>query len=84
MAKVASLSCAICYRLKYGETPAMLHHIREGQGMAQRAGDCLVIPLCHEHHQGKTGIHGFGTRTFERVYGVSELDLLDETLERLA
>lgn len=84
MDKVATIGCILCQRLGYGATPAALHHIREGQGMGQRAGDCLVIPLCHEHHQGASGIHGLGTRAFGRTYGVSELDLLNETIERLA
>ena len=41
------------------------------------------MPLCPEHHTGKTGLHGLGTRAFERTYGLSELDLLALTLERL-
>ena len=84
MDKVSALGCILCQRIGLGTTPASLHHIREGYGIGQRAGDMLVIPLCHEHHQGKSGIHGLGTRAFERTYGVSELDLLNETLEKLA
>lgn len=83
MGRVAGLGCILCRRLGWGATPAAVHHIREEQGMATRASDFLVIPLCHEHHQGGTGIHGLGTRRFERMYKVSELDLLAETLEAL-
>lgn len=82
--RVAGLGCCICRMLGYGETPPDLHHLREGQGMSQRAPDMLVIPLCREHHQGDTGLHGLGTREFERRYKVTELDLLAETLELLA
>lgn len=82
--KVAALGCAICRLCGHGPTPALVHHIRDGQGASQRAHDFLVIPLCPEHHQGDTGIHGLGTREFERRYKVTELDLLGETLELLA
>lgn len=82
--RVASLGCILCRRLGLGQTPACIHHLREGQGMSQRAKDTLVIPLCPEHHQGDTGLHGLGTREFERRYKVTELDLLGETLEAIA
>lgn len=42
-----------------------------------------VIPLCYEHHRGATGLHGLGKRAFEREYGLSELDLLDQTKQKL-
>lgn len=84
MDKVARLGRCICQVLGWGETPPQLHHIREGQGMSQRAPDMLVIPLCPEHHLGKTGLHGLGTREFERRYKTTELELLSATLERLA
>jgi hypothetical protein len=81
--RVAELGCAVCRRLGLGETPAELHHVREGQGMSQRASDFLVIPLCPSHHRGSEGLHGLGTRGFERRYGVDELGLLAETIEAL-
>lgn len=34
---VASLGCVVCRNLGYGATPAEVHHIRKGQGIAQRA-----------------------------------------------
>lgn len=82
--RVFQLGCCICRLQGQGPTPPHLHHIRHGQGGAQRASDMLVIPLCPEHHQGGTGIHGLGTRAFERRYKTTELDLLAETLELLA
>lgn len=48
-----------------------------------RASDYLTVPLCPEHHQGATGIHGLGRRAFERTYRLTELDLLAMTLEVL-
>lgn len=76
----ADLGCMACRLLGYGDTPAQLHHVREGQGMAQRASDWLVIPLCREHHQGKNGIHGHG---FEAMNKLTEMDLLAATVERV-
>lgn len=81
--RVASLGCILCLYLGHGYTPAQVHHIREGQGMSQRASDFLTVGLCQEHHTGDTGLHGLGTREFERRYRLSELDLLAMTVEML-
>jgi len=76
LSRLADLGCVLCRRLGLGETPAAIHHIREGQGMGQRASHFEAVPLCPEHHQGASGIHGLGRRAFERRYGLTELDLL--------
>lgn len=78
MARVATLPCCIC-----GAQPVEVHHIREGQGAAQRAQDALTIPLCPEHHRGAAGIHGLGRRGFYARYKRDELDYLADTIERL-
>ena len=51
--------------------------------MGQRASNFLTIPLCPEHHQGASGIHGLGAKAFERTYRMNELDLLALTIEQL-
>lgn len=79
---VASLGCILCYSLGQGYRAAQVHHIREGQGMSQRASNWLTIPLCPDCHTGKNGIHG--DRTMLRIAKVDELDLLAMTYERLA
>lgn len=76
--RVVALGCILCQHLGEQETPAGLHHVREGQGKGQRAPDWLVIPLCYEHHQGTTGIHGAG---FYTRYRLDEMDLLAMTIE---
>lgn len=79
--RVSAMGCALCRRLgQPAHPPATIHHIREGQGMAQRASDWLVIPLCPGCHQGSRGFHG--DRTLLRIAKVSELDLLADTIER--
>jgi|SRR5580765_3542576 len=83
MGRVAALGCILCDHLSLGATPAQVHHIREGRGASQRASNFLTVPLCPEHHQGNTGLHGLGTNAFERTYKLSELDLLAMTIERL-
>ena len=74
--KVANLGCSLCRYLGYGESPSHLHHIRRG-GKRSLAP---VIPLCPEHHTGNTGIHGLGRKAFEKVYLVTEEELLEETM----
>jgi hypothetical protein len=79
---VAQLPCQLCEHMGMGPTYGVhLHHPREGQGMGQRACDPLAMPLCPEHHQGKTGYHGLGKRAFEARYKITELDLLAATIE---
>ena len=76
MGRVAELGCLVC------GSPAQIHHIREGQGIAMKASNFLVIPLCYMHHLGDFSIHN-SKREFEAVHG-SELDLLAQTIERLS
>lgn len=76
MGRVAQLPCFIC-----GTTPVEVHHVREGQGMAQRAANYLTVPLCPEHHRGKTGWHG--DRSAWRLRKVDEMDALADTIRRL-
>lgn len=73
----------LCRRL-YGPHdpgPVELHHLRTG-GWGK--GDYkTLIPLCREHHQGNTGVHGMGTKAFERHYGLTQQDLLDDALRAI-
>ena len=79
MGRVAALGCCVCRRLRLNDTPAEVHHIREGQGR-KRASDFETIPLCYLHHRGQDGIHHLGTKAWARRF-FSERELLDETLE---
>ena len=82
-AKLADMACMICERL-YGQHPGgnvELHHLRTG-GWGR--GDYkTLIPLCVEHHRGNSGIHGMGTKAWERAYDVSQRDLLALVQERV-
>jgi hypothetical protein len=78
MSKVADLGCLVCRRMGYYGTPAELHHKRAGTGAGKRSSHFEVIPLCPEHHRGKTGLHGLGSKGFVKHYGYDEVDLLAE------
>jgi hypothetical protein len=82
-AALVDMGCILCDLLGFGKTPPQIHHIRSGQGMALRATHQQTIPLCPEHHQGGTGVHGMGVRAWERYHGCRELDLLELVNERL-
>lgn len=85
MGKVAGIGCILCQHLGFShDTPAEVHHLREGRGASQRGSDWLTVPLCPEHHRGNGGIHGLGRKGFEMRYKLSELDLLAMTMEALA
>lgn len=80
---VASLGCALCHYLHgdHEPGPVELHHLREG-GWGK--GDYkTLISLCVEHHRGNTGIHGMGTKAFERHYNITQKELLQWVLERV-
>lgn len=76
MSTQADAGCILCRHLGYGDTPAEIHHLRDGVGAGQRNSNLKSIPLCSEHHRGNTGFHGLGRRAFERKYGITELELL--------
>ena len=80
LAEVKSVPCVLCRLLgQRQETPTEAHHIREGQGMSQRASDWLTVAVCRSCHRENLGIHG--DRTLLRIAKVSELDLLALTIE---
>lgn len=81
MGRVAEVGCIACLKLGYGETPAQVHHIREGR-IARN--DFLTIPLCREHHTGSRASVHMAKDSLLRALNVgSEFDLLAEVLERI-
>jgi hypothetical protein len=79
MQMILSLPCVLCARLGVKqESRTYGHHIRHGEGMAQRAPDELAIPLCYECHQGPNGIHGDRSRW--SIARMDELDALAMTI----
>lgn len=79
LGKIKQMPCVCCDLLGQKQQGVTLaHHIRTGQGMAQRAGDYLTIPLCYDCHQGKNGVHG--DKTYLDILKMTELDLLNITI----
>lgn len=82
---VADLGCLLARRGVPGcQGRTELHHVAEGSGLRS---EWSLVPLCEEHHQGQSGLHGMGTKAFIRLYrppGDSEFGLLIWLLECLA
>jgi len=73
------MECVCCRLLgQQQSTRTEVHHLREGQGGAQRASDFLTVPLCSDCHRGPLGVHG--DRTYLRILKMGELDLLAEVI----
>jgi hypothetical protein len=71
MDRVAQLPCVVClYKLDIITKPVCVHHV------TVPADDFAVSPLCPEHHQGATGVHGLHRRGFERMWKLDETGLL--------
>jgi hypothetical protein len=80
---VASLGCVACRIIGHQNTPAEIHHIREGQGISQKADHFHVIPLCPYHHRtGPNAIHK-SKINFERDFATETelLTLVDKMIE---
>ncbi len=78
---LVDLGCILCNRLGLGATPPELHHLRTG-GWGK--GDYkTLMPLCFHHHRGIMGIHTLGTKAFERQFGVTQRELLAQSLEMI-
>ena len=82
MGAVAELGCVLCAELGQPGVSAEVHHVREGQGMSQRASNWLTVPLCPSCHRGSKGLHG--DRTMLRIANVDEMGLLALTIEAMS
>lgn len=80
MARVAGIGCVLCWRLQWGYSPSVVHHL---ESVRDDLSDYLTVPLCPEHHQGKTGVHGYSRREFEMVYKLGPMELLALTIQRI-
>lgn len=81
---IRSLTCLVCKRFTHTGGRVALHHVAEG---SSKRSEYAVVPLCDEHHQGSTGLHGVGTKQFcvmWRVPWEKEEGLLVWLLEDIA
>jgi len=47
---------------------------------SNKHGDKRVLPLCPEHHRGKSGLHLLGRRKFEKLYECNVESLIMQTI----
>ena len=77
--KVANLGCALCRHIGYAGTPAELFFakrlLRDIVPLYKR-----ILPLCPEHHRGKSGLHLLGRRKFEKRYECNVESLIMQTI----
>ena len=86
LSRLADIGCIACRLDGHHDTPAEIHHLREGMGMGQRNNHYRAIPLCPAHHRGTQGIkipsvHGTPD-LFRKTFG-TELELLNRVNELL-
>ena len=85
--RVKRLGCILCrlealrLSIRFEPYPAStaIHHLRYGQGKAQRASDFLTVGLCEQHHTGQHGVHG--DRLSLKQFDMDELDLLAAVIQ---
>jgi len=82
LAEVARLRCVVCEMMGFYSPDVQVHHVRLNHGWG-RSGHFATIPLCWEHHQGKTGVHSMGREQFKQLHGKSEIELMEDVQERL-
>ena len=79
LSKIAELGCCVCRKNGYPGTPAELHIFSIKQSMNSTKRVQVVLPICCDHHRGETGIHGLGKTKFEKFYGFTIAELLEDT-----
>jgi hypothetical protein len=80
MALVARLPCIACTLEDLPQSGrAEVHHL----GAAFERNDFLTCPLCLEHHQGGTGIHGMHRKAFHTRYKITDMQMLAWTIARV-
>lgn len=79
--RVSRLPCVACKVLLGVDTrPIEVHHIESSR---HPFSDFIVLPLCFEHHQGFTGVHGRHRLGFEKLHGVTQIQLLGVVISML-
>jgi hypothetical protein len=84
MRRAAELGCALAWFKHKQFMPADIHHLRTGVGAGRRSGHMNSIPLSpHYHRLSNEAIHVMGRKAWEKHHGVTEVELLEQTKERL-
>lgn len=84
LAFVHETPCVLCSHMGVRQTSRTeAHHMKEGAGLSQRSQHVLVLALCWEHHHGKSGVEGLGTKGLYLRYKLDEIDLLALTMHNV-
>jgi len=80
--QIASLGCILCSEVLGIEgSPSELHHVRR-YGAVRSASP--VLGLCPEHHRnGNDSLHRLGVKGFEKKWGISCEELLEQQDKKL-
>lgn len=78
--RIHELPCVICWK-KLGQKVYGVHAHHVGE--ASERSDWALAPLCHEHHEGATGVHGLRRRGFDRFWKTNDIELLGWTNEAI-
>ena len=76
--RLHELPCVVCWK-KLGVKTYGVHTHHAGE--PEERNDWAQIPLCPEHHEGATGIHGLRRRPFYRFWKTNNNELLAWTNE---
>jgi hypothetical protein len=78
LSKIASLGCIICRKMGFLDSPAEIHHIKEGR-MGKRSSDYKTLPLCPNHHRNGSESYHYSPKKFTEKWG-TQTSLLQEVL----
>jgi hypothetical protein len=78
--RLASLPCVVGEVTGQACRAEELHHA----GEHTERNDWALVPLCREHHQGATGVHGLHRREFHARYKLTDVRMLAITRELYA
>jgi len=81
MERIHELPCVVCWK-KLGRKTYGVHAHHAGD--ASERNNWALIPLCPEHHEGPTGIHGLRRAGFYRFWKTNNTELLAWTNEALS
>ena len=71
--RVRDIGCLLCIYMGLGRTPASIHHV---ESIRDGLSEYAIVPLCYEHHQGATGVHGLSRSGFRLRYKLDDIDLM--------
>ena len=79
--RVRLCKCVVCMKMGLVQaTPTTAHH---PESVRDSLSDFAAVALCHEHHQGGTGVHTLSRRVFETRYQMSDLDMVAATIRQV-